>query len=247
MRRFAFSSRPGISSLPRGATRLPPPMFLQFLTVAVLAVPMGAIAPASGQYKSRDQPMGSPSLGCGDFNYSSEAIGPLDYRTTPRHVRDLVERRHFTRDVEKLIKGSTGSVAQDISYTLRAFPNHPRALKSTAELTRRNNGGTPPGLGFSLACWFDRAVAFRPDDIQIRILWAFELIKLKDAAAALEQTRAAEELANDNAAAQYNVGLLYFDLGDYERSMANAKLAYAGGFSLPGLRDKLIRAGKWKE
>ena len=29
--------------------------------------------------------------------------------------------------------------------------------------------------------------------------------------------------------------------------MANAKIAYEQGFNLPGLKDKLTKAGKWKE
>jgi len=223
------------------------------LAAVVLAGAIGASPLASAQtmmqrqYNSRDQPAENPSFACGDFNYGEGSVGPLDYRTTPQDVRDFIESRHFTRDIERLVKGRTGSVAGEISYTLRAFPNHPRALKSAAELTRRNGGRTPPDFSFSLACWFDRAIAFRPDDVQVRILWAFELIKAKETAAALEQTRMAESLTKDNPAAQYNVGLLYFDLGDYERAMSNAKLAYAGGFNLPGLKDKLTKAGKWKE
>ena len=92
------------------------------------------------QYVPRHKPAQQPSMACGDFNYSSLSIGPLDYRITPPDVRELVERRHFTRNVEQLKKGVTSTVGGDITYTLRAFPNHPRALKAAAELTRRNDG-----------------------------------------------------------------------------------------------------------
>lgn len=199
------------------------------------------------QYVQRHQPAQQPSTACGDFNYSSLAIGPLDYRITPPDVRELVERRHFTQDIEQLKKGVTSTVGGDITYTLRAFPNHPRALKAAAELTRRNDGRRPAGMQFPIQCWFDRAIAFRPDDVQVRILWAFELLRSKQRAAALEQTKVAESLARDEPAAHYNVGLLYFELGDYEKALANAKIAYDGGFNLPGLKDKLSKAGQWKE
>lgn len=255
----AFPRQPRSRNLPslslvRPATALDPrPAFLSFLASVLLAgtiaasVPAGAQTMMQRQYNARDKPAGNPSAGCGDFNYHSGSVGPLDYRSTPQDVRDFIESRHFTQDVERLIRGKFGTLPGDIAYTLSAFPNHPRALKSAAALMRRTGGQVPPGFRYRLACWFDRAIAFRPDDVQVRILWAFELIQMKDNKAALEQTRAAEALAGENPAAQYNVGLLYFDLGDHERAMANARLAYAGGFNLPGLKNKLIRAGQWKE
>ena len=198
-------------------------------------------------YVQRHEPAQQPSIACGDFNYSSLSIGPLDYRITPPDVRELVERRHFTKDVEQLKQGITSSVGGDINYTLRAFPNHPRALKAAAELARRKGGHRLAHLRFSIDCYFDRAIAFRPDDVQVRILWAFELLKSKQRAAALEQTKVAESLAKNDPMTHYNVGLLYFELGDNEKAMTNAKIAYDGGFDLPGLREKLSKAGQWKE
>jgi tetratricopeptide (TPR) repeat protein len=201
-----------------------------------------------GQFTiTRHAPAGQPSAGCGDFNYERTAIGPLDYRITPPDEIEFIEVRHFPSHVERLVRGEKGTIAGDIAYTLRAFPNHPRALRSAAELTRRNGGAMPKDLGFSIACWFDRAVAYRPDDAQVRVVWAFELIKAKQDAAALEQVTKAEQLAKGNPQIHYNVGLLYFDLKEYDKSLANARIAYEQGFNLPGLKDKLTKAGKWKE
>jgi hypothetical protein len=221
-------------------------MQVKFLALAlVLLVPVAGFGQSSGV--SRHPPAGQPSPGCGDFNYGASALGPLDYRITPPDVIDFVEVRHFPEHVERLVRGEKGTVGGDIAYTLGVFPNHPRALRSAAELTRRNNGIMPKDMRFTLLCWFDRAIAFRPDDAQVRILWAQELIRGKQTAAALEQVRVAEELAKGNPAVHYNVGLLYFELKDYEKSIANAKVAYEQGFNLPGLRDKLTRAGQWKQ
>jgi hypothetical protein len=215
--------------------------------IAVFGVAVAQTPHPSGSYVPRHPPAGQPTIGCGDFNYGPQSIGPLDYRATPQDVIDFVESRHFTENVERLTKGERGTVAGDIAYTLRAFPNNPRALRSAAELTRRNGGRMPPDLGFTIACWFDRAIAFRPDDAQVRVLFAFELLRSKETKAALEQTRIAESLAKESPALHYNVGLLYFELQDYDRSLANARIAYQQGFNLPGLRDKLTRAGKWKD
>jgi len=201
-----------------------------------------------GQFtQTRHAPVSQPSAGCGDFNYEKTSIGPLDYRITPPDEIEFIEVRHFPAHVERLARGEKGTVGGDIAYTLRAIPNHPRALRSAAELTRRNGGRLPQDMGFSIQCWFDRAIAYRPDDAQVRIIWAFELLRAQQASAALEQTNIAEKLAKGNPALHYNVGLLYFDLKQYDKSMANAKIAYDLGFNLPGLKSKLTKAGQWKE
>jgi tetratricopeptide (TPR) repeat protein len=217
---------------------------------SALAAAIATLAPAIaiGQFTlPRHPPVAQPSAGCGNFNYEKAALGPLDYRITPPDEIEFVEVRHFPAHVERLVRGEKGTIGGDIAYTLRVFPNHPRALRSAAEWQRRNNGLLPPDMQFTIACWFDRAVAYRPDDAQVRIVWAFELIKAKQNAAALEQVTQAEKLAKGNAQIHYNVGLLYFDLKDYEKSLANARIAYEQGFNLPGLKDKLTKAGKWKE
>ena len=219
------------------------------MRIQALALTLLLSLPLAGHCQStasRHPSVRDPSVGCGDFNAGPGTLGPLDYRITPPNEIHFVEVRHFPDHVERLIRGEKGTIAGDIAFTLRVFPNHPRALRSAAELTRRNGGVMPKDLRFSIACWFDRAVAFRPDDAQVRILFASELLRSKQFAAALEQTKAAEELAKGNPVLHYNVGLLYFDLKDYEKSVANAKIAYDQGFNLPGLRNKLTKAGQWK-
>jgi tetratricopeptide (TPR) repeat protein len=203
---------------------------------------------AFGQFTvPKHPPVSQPSPGCGNFNYEKTALGPLDYRITPPDEIEFVEVRHFPSHVERLQRGEKGTVGGDIAYTLRSFPNHPRALRSAAEWQRRHNGLLPPDMQFTAACWFDRAIAFRPDDAQVRVVLAFELLKSKKSAAAIEQVSKAEQLAKGNPQIHYNVGLLYFELKEYDKSMANARIAYEQGFDLPGLKDKLVKAGKWSE
>lgn len=201
-----------------------------------------------GQFTvTRQEPVSEPSAGCGNFIYGPSSLGPLDYRRTPPDEIYFVEVRHFPEHVERLIRGEKGSIAGDLAYTLRVFPNHPRALRSAAELTRRNGGAMPKDMHYSIACWFDRAIAYRPDDAQVRVVFAHELIRAKKLTEARQQVEIAEKLAKGNPTVHYNVGLLYFDLKDYERSVANAKIAYESGFNLPGLKDKLTKAGQWKD
>lgn len=216
-------------------------------SLALLVLAIGSSLAHAQFTVTRQEPVNEPSAGCGNFTYGPSSLGPLDYRTTPPGEIYFVEIRHFPEHVERLIRGEKGSIAGDLAYTLRVFPNHPRALRSAAELTRRNGGVMPQDMHYSIACWFDRAIAYRPDDAQVRVVFATELIRAKKLTEARQQVETAEKLAKGNPTVHYNVGLLYFDLKDYDRSMANAKVAYEAGFNLPGLKDKLTKAGQWKE
>ncbi len=66
--------------------------------------------------------------------------------------------------------------------------------------------------------------------------------KYNDAAKEFET---AASLGDDSGNLHYNLGLAYFELGDYEKSIMHAKKAYYLGFNLPGLKEKLSKAGKW--
>ena len=44
----------------------------------------------------------------------------------------------------------------------------------------------------------------------------------------------------------YNLGLIYLELGDADRALEQAHAAYALGYPLPGLRNRLQRMGKWR-
>jgi tetratricopeptide (TPR) repeat protein len=179
---------------------------------------------------------------CGDLR---NAVGPYDYRTASRAEREIVENYHFTPKVQTMQSGETGSIGSDVAYLLKAFPNHPRGLYVMAEQARRERRGTAQGAGYSVSCWFERAIRFRPDDGNVRIVFGIELLKdgkRKEAAAQLDR---AIELIGDDPNAHYNAGLAYFDLGNYPKAREHAKKAYALGFSLPGLRNKLEKAGQW--
>lgn len=175
------------------------------------------------------------------------AFGPFDYRTAAPADRKLVEGAHFTPSVEALQRGSTGPLGGDIDYTLRAFPNHPRALYAMTRLAERSRSTRPPGAHFPVECYYDRAIRFRPDDAIVRGLYASFLIRRGRTEEARIQLKAAEDLRPSDPQVIYNLGLAYFDLKEFDRSLAFAKRAYAMGIAFPGLRDKLKRAGRWRD
>jgi hypothetical protein len=58
---------------------------------------------------------------------------------------------------------------------------------------------------------------------------------------------AATKTAGDNPFTHYNIGRIYFDIKNYDRSLEQAHKAYGLGFSQPTLRDQLKSVGRWTE
>lgn len=180
---------------------------------------------------------------CGDLD---NAYGPFDYRTDKNKL-GVVEAFHFTPAVENLQHGNTASIGSDLDYTLRAFPNHHRALYAMMRLGERSPRGQPHGASYPVECYFERAIRFRPDDAQVHALYGFFLIKGKRPDEARTQFEAAEKLEPEDPQVLYNIGLGYADLQDYDKSLKYAHKAYKAGVRFTGLRDRLQRAGRWRD
>ena len=146
-----------------------------------------------------------------------------------------------------LVSGATGAIGGDLDYTLRAFPNHHVALMAMAKLGEKQKTAKPPGAKYGVECYFQRAIRFRNDDEIVRILYASYLSKAGKRAEALSQLNEASQLGSDSANANYNMGLIFYELKEYDKALTYAHKAYHLGFPLPGLRDKLKKAGKWTE
>lgn len=222
-----------------------PPLLLVAVGIAACLV----LVQVHAVERDKSPPERDPSPACGNFDYRHirMAAGPADYRVASEALILLVENAHFTPEVEMLTRGKSSTIGADLAYTLRVFPTYPRALKAAAAYERKRGPAAVKEMGFSTQCWFERAVAYRSNDPIVRVVVASELIKRGQKDEAREHVKVAEDFAKDNGAISYNLGLLYFELGDYERSMSFAKQAYDLGLNLPGLRQKLTKAGKWKE
>ena len=146
-----------------------------------------------------------------------------------------------------LVKGQTSYIGDDLDFVLRYFPNHHVALSSMLRLGEKEKRSTPVIFKYSVECYFKRALMFRPDDGVVRTIYASYLYKAGKKAEALDQLNQAIQLGEDSPNTYYNMGLIYFDLKDYDKALSFAHLAYGSGFPLPGLRDKLKKAGKWQE
>lgn len=174
------------------------------------------------------------------------AYGPFDYRTD-RSKLSIVETYHFTAEVEMLVRGRSGNIGGDLDYTLRAFPNHHRALLSTMRYGERTKLLQPPSMQYSIDCYFDRAIRFRPDDTVVRVMFAGHLRKTGRTEQAAAQLAAATEYAGDNPFSHFNIGLAYLELGRDEEARTRALQARALGFPRTELVDALKAKGKWIE
>jgi tetratricopeptide (TPR) repeat protein len=180
---------------------------------------------------------------CGDIG---NAFGPFDYRYDKGNLA-VVESRHFDRNVENLVRGMSAYLGGDIDYTLRAFPNHHRALLAMEKLAARTKSEQPPQANYTISCYYDRAVRFRPDDGVVRMLYANFLARRGKPDEAIKQMEAAEKSVGPSANMHYNMGLIYADLKQYDKALEHAHRAYQLGFNLPGLKAKLQRAGQWRD
>ncbi len=62
----------------------------------------------------------------------------------------------------------------------------------------------------------------------------------------IRQYNKAIQLDSNNVDAHYGIGLAYLKNGEYEKSLEHAHIAYKNSYPLPGLKNLLIKEGKWK-
>lgn len=188
---------------------------------------------------------------CGDLK---NHYGPWDYNVNKVSV-GIVESGHFTPKVENLIGGRTSMTPMgDIDYTLKAVPNHHRALNAISkyeirEQQRSKQTGKPYNPyaegGLTAECYFDRAMRWRPNDPNVHLIYGIHLYRLGRLDQALAAYKTSERIQPNSADLQYNLGLLYFEMKNYMLAKEHAKKAYQLGYPLPGLRKKLAGVSQW--
>ena len=213
---------------------LKPVLVITLLTLLSISNSHSANAPWVGNNLSN-----APCLG------KSQGYGPFDYLLKSRYQRELilVEGSHFVPKVENLIGGNRGQLIQDLDYTLRAWPNHHRALNSISKYVLLfPNKKKPVSL---VECYFQRAINFSPKDSTTKMLYGMYLHKRKHTKTALKYYEQAVELSPSNPIIRYNYGLLLVDLKKYPLAQKQAAKAYEANFPLYGLKNKLKKAGYW--
>lgn len=175
----------------------------------------------------------------------TNAYGPIDYTDPSAHPHTkIVLDVHFTPDVERLISGAAGYLAADIDYTLRAIPNYHRALYAMSKYERALGHVPNTAHAYSAECYFKRAIYFQPKDALSHMLYGMHLHSIKKFKKAEVQYKKAIVLDELNAEINYNIGLLYLDMGDLEKAKIYSKKAYNAGYPLKGLHNKLQKYNK---
>lgn len=200
--------------------------------------------PAEEQYDVDCRPLWIPNK-----------YGPFEYRTTSPGDRELVEGAHFTQEYDAYLKGQKKSSrhanelppAAGFGYTLWAFPNQPLALAAMEDLGIRHKTEKPPGALLRVHCFFQRAIRFAPDDELVRAIYGYYYARRGKPSEARAQLAKAESLGSSNSSVYVYNAFAYIEINDYEKALEAAKTAYQLGYSLPGLRNRLKRAGKWHD
>jgi hypothetical protein len=180
---------------------------------------------------------------CGSL---TNAYGPFDYRTNKAEL-DVVERFHFTTEVELLLRGKSGTIGGDLDYTLRASPNHHRALLALMNYGERLKTLRAPNTNYDIECYFIRAVTFRRDDTTARMLYATFLRQRGRLDDGLRQLDIASTFAGDNPFTHYNLGLSYLEMNSFEKARQYARSALDLGMPKTQLKERLIAAGQWTD
>lgn len=184
----------------------------------------------------------SKQCGTLEWNY-----GPFDYRTATAHQRKLVESAHFTPEAEELRESPTGSFGADFKYTLSVFPNHPRALLAMERLVAKERRNPAAGAKYTIECFYERALRFKPEDHIPRLFYVNFLIRRNKLDEARTHLDFVAETTKEEPLAQFNTGMLYLDMKEYDKALVQAHRVIAMGFTRPELRDRLVAAGRWAE
>lgn len=176
--------------------------------------------------------------------------GPYDYRAASTVMRRRVESYHLDDYLPRFLAWPVSrpfddTIAANMAYTLRAFPNHPVGLTVMEQVGRRLKSETFKGSEVPVECWFVRALMTVPDDPMVRAQYGVYLAYR----GRKDEARRELELGDRGLCAsppmQYQIGMARVEIGDHAAAQKNALRAAKLGYPLTNLRERIERAGKW--
>ncbi len=202
-------------------------------------------------------------------------FGPYDYYRPPAEPRGaiaLVEREHLGFKVaEQMFKKDYCGYYLNLDYTLRAFPNHPKALPMMAKFLESHSTCPPSrktevtveaaAIALESGTWQERnmeyyygtAIHFVTEDTRVipkhaetHVLYGDWLRKNGEYGKAQKQYETALALKPGSADAHYGMGLMYLDQNNSAKAAEYAKKAYTLGKPPAELRDRLVASGVWQ-
>ncbi len=219
---------------------------MQRSTVLLLVLALGLFGP-SGAASAANV---AKTLELGECGEVLATTPYLDYRyrnATVYSQRSYEDnwRAHTNPAIQALSAGEVSqAVIADLNFTLNNWPNHLPALRALIDYDKR--GGKQHNFR-TVECYFRRARGIVPDDVGVVALHAMYYQGKKDFDRATSLLNEALAMDSTSIDIHYMLGLLYADTRDYDKALGHAHVAYAAGYPLPGLRNKLISAGVWTE
>jgi tetratricopeptide (TPR) repeat protein len=137
-------------------------------------------------------------------------------------------------------------VMDNLDFVLSKVPNNEQALRLLIEWDLL--GGRHHQADYKApACYLIWAAQFAPDDPVVWNYGGYYFHRKGDEARAMRWWQQALVVDPSNAEVHNTLGLIAFKNGDYSEARSHAWAAYAAGYPLPTLRDKLKAAGQWRE
>jgi hypothetical protein len=137
-------------------------------------------------------------------------------------------------------------VMNNLHFVLSKVPNNEQALRLLIEWDLM--GGRHAGGGYKPApCYLIWAAQFAADDPVVWNYGGYYFQRKGDSGRAMLWWQQALVVDPANAEVHNSLGLVAFESGDYAKARSHAWAAYAAGFPLMALRDKLQSAGQWQD
>lgn len=169
-----------------------------------------------------------------------------DYRTRAAGTQSTwdagdVKRNHLDPAMAAMRQGNySRGVKADLSFVMSSWPNYYPVLE--ALITYDLGGGKTYDFP-TTRCFLERARTIFPDDVKVRLLEGYYFWKKNDKDRAISSYEDALALDPDASDAHYNLGLVYLEMNQYDKAREHAKAAYAAGYPLTGLKNRLAKAG----
>ncbi len=139
------------------------------------------------------------------------------------------------------------ALMSDIHWTLTRFPNHYPCMLAVVRYHAKK--GYPFHANErqypNAECYVKGAIEIWPNDAKLWFMLGYFYQLTSRPESSVEAYEKTLELNPAYYDARYNLGLLYTELKQYDKALEHAKAVYAAGYPLPGLRNKLKRAGAW--
>lgn len=177
---------------------------------------------------------------CDEAGQSSGHFDYYDQDPAAHKLLGYVEGYHLNQGIAAMNKGGLSHALGHFDFILNRFPNHPRVLLLVSEVFHRMKTPAKADL------YFQKAIQLYPETAPTYAAYGIFLHKSGQLGRAIENYKTSLKLDPGSMSTHYNLGLAYFDKKQFDLANQHAGEAYAQGFPLPGLRDKLKKVGAWK-